>query len=50
MIVCISLGYMGLFDHLSDAVLTLVPVIVLESFPYNPDFPVLLSIGFCSKI
>ena len=34
----------------SDTVVTLVPGMCLESFPFHPDFPVLLSINFYSKI
>jgi hypothetical protein len=35
--------------RLSDPDLSLVPGICLESVPFHPDFPVLLSIGFCSS-
>jgi hypothetical protein len=37
-------------DALSDPGLNLVPVICLENCPFHPDFPDLLSIGFCSRI
>ena len=47
----ISLGVMGmLLDGLSDPDLTLVFGICIENCPFHPDFPVLLSIGFCSRI
>jgi hypothetical protein len=38
------------FDGLSDPDLALVAVICLENCPFHPDFSVLLSIGFCSRI
>jgi len=46
----LSLGIMGLFRCLSDPDLTLVPDICLENCPFHSYFPVLLSIGFCSRI
>ena len=37
-------------EGLSDPNLTLVPGISLENHPFHPDLPVLLSIGFCSRM
>jgi hypothetical protein len=45
----ISLGVMRMFS-LSDPDLTLVPDSCLENCPFQPDFPVLLSIVYCSMI
>ena len=45
--------YLGLWDSLgslSDPDLTLVPGICLENHLFHLDFPVLLSISFCSRI
>ena len=50
MTVSISLGDKGLLDCLSDPDLTLLPGICLENCPFHLGFPVLLSIGFCSRI
>jgi hypothetical protein len=44
----ISLG--DPLDGLSDPDLTLVSGICLENCPFHPYFPVVLSIGFCSRI
>ena len=46
----ISLGVIGFFDDLSGPDLTMVSGICLEIYSFPSDFPVLLSIGFCSKI
>lgn len=46
MISSISLGLMKLFSLL-DLELTLVRDICLENHPFNLDFSVLLSMGFC---
>jgi hypothetical protein len=45
----ISLGVMGLFKWF-DPDLTQVFSICLENYPFHPDFPVVLSVGFCSTI
>jgi hypothetical protein len=45
MTVSISLGDIGLFSSL-----TLFPGICLETCPFHPGFPVLLSIAFCKRI
>ena len=37
-------------DGLSDPDLTLVPGICLENCPFHSGFPIVLSIGFCSRI
>jgi len=37
-------------DGLSAPDLSLVPDICLENSPFHPDFPVLLTIGFCRRI
>ena len=50
MISSILLGVMGYLVDLSDPDLTLVSGICLEIFTFSLDFPVLLSIGFCSMI
>jgi hypothetical protein len=50
MTVSISLGDIGRFRLLIWSCLTLLPGISLENFPFPPDFPVLLSIGFCNWI
>jgi hypothetical protein len=44
----ISLVVMGPFRRLSDPDLTSVFGICLD--PFHPDFPGLLSMGFCSRI
>jgi hypothetical protein len=46
----ISLGVMGLFRSFNDPDLTLVFGICVENCPFHPDFPVVLSIGFRSRI
>jgi hypothetical protein len=46
----ISLGGWDCLDYLSNPDLTLVPSICLENCPFQSDFSVLLSIGFCSRI
>ena len=46
----ISLCYMGLFRSFTCFDLILVPGICLENNPFHIDFPVLLIIGFCSRI
>ena len=43
-------GLWDCLDHLSDPDLNLVPGICLENCPFHPDFPILLSISFCSRI
>jgi hypothetical protein len=45
-----SLGLWDSLDGLSDPDLTLVFDLCLENCPFHPDFPVVLSIGFCSRI
>ena len=45
-----SLGIMGFLDGLSAPDLTLVFGMCLENLQFHPDFPVLLNIGFCSRI
>jgi hypothetical protein len=46
----ISLGIIGMFNGLSDPGLMFVFGVSLENCPLHPDFPALLSIGFCSRI
>jgi hypothetical protein len=46
----ISLDVWGLFRWFTDPDLTLVPGICLENYPFHPDFLVMLSIGFCSRL
>jgi hypothetical protein len=49
MTVPIFLGVLGLFS-LPNLDLTLVCGMCVENHPFHLDFPVLLSIGFCSKL
>ena len=46
----ISLGVMCLFRYLFDPDLLLVFGICLGNCPFHPDSPVVLSIGFFSRI
>jgi hypothetical protein len=43
-------GLWGYLDGLSDLDLNLVPGICLKNNPFHQVFPVLLSVGFCSRI
>ena len=43
-------GLWNVLYGLSDLDLTLVPGICLVNCLFHPDFPVLLSIGFCSSM
>ena len=49
MIASISLGLWDYLDGYSDPDLTLVFGICVENCPFHPDFPVLLSLDFCSE-
>ena len=46
----IFLGDIGLLRSLPDHDLILIPGICLETCPFHPGFPVLLSIAFCRRI
>jgi hypothetical protein len=46
----ISLGVWDSLDGLSDPDLPLVFSLCLENCSFHPDFPVVLNIGYCSRI
>ena len=46
----ISLGVWEYLQGLSNSDFNLVPDRCLDNYPIHPDFPVLLSIGSCSRI
>ena len=46
----ISLGLWNYLDGLSNPDLNLVFCICLENCPFLPDVPIVMSVGFCSRI
>jgi hypothetical protein len=48
--VCAGIETLTKADGLCDSDLTFVFGICLENCPFHPNFPILLSIGFCSRI